>query len=95
MVIASIHDGSVLDEVEQEDKDHESWSDDGPAEQPIHINLVTNHQFNTIVHFLGSKNPANGNGLEERAPEQRHSRSGIKIHQLEEVDATICAHWNA
>ena len=31
MVVTSIGDRGVLDEIEQEDKNHESWSNNGPA----------------------------------------------------------------
>ena len=67
-VVVSVHDGGVLDEVEQKDEDHESRGDQDPAEEEVPIDSESHHQFNTFVHFLSAKDPADCNGLEEDAP---------------------------
>ena len=59
------------------------------------MQLVSNHQFDAVVHFLDSKNPRNGDGLEESAPQQRHAGGSVKVHQLEDVDATLRHHGQA
>ena len=68
MVVVSVHNGGVLDEVEQKDEDHESGGDQNPTEEEIPINSESHHQLDAFVHFLSAKDPADCDGLEENAP---------------------------
>ena len=41
---------------------------------------------------LSAEEPADGDGLEEADPEERHPRGRVEVHQLEEVDPALGAH---
>ena len=73
----------------QKTYNHHGGSKVLPAQEPEHSRSSSSHLFNTITKSVSSKEPSNGNGLEETDPEQGHSRCRVKIHQLEDVDSTL------
>ena len=42
-----------------------------------------------VVDLVGSVDPADGDGLEEGAPEERHSAGTVEVHELEEVHPAV------
>ena len=41
---------------------------------------------------LSAEEPADGDGLEEADPEERHPRGRVEVHQLEEIHSALGAH---
>ena len=41
---------------------------------------------------LSAEEPADGEGLEEADPEERHPRGRVEVHQLEEIHSALGAH---
>ena len=68
---------------------HEGWGQQDPADVPVVAHPVADHLLNAAVEPLGPEDPADGDGLEEDAEEERHPAGRIEIHQLEHVDTTL------
>ena len=67
-VVTTILNWGVLDEIKYKDGKHKKGCNGDPTDEPVVIDSESNHEFNTIVHFLGTENPTNSNGLEEDTP---------------------------
>ena len=89
ILVGAHGDGCVLDEVEDEDEEHEGGSQGHPADVPVVAHPVADHLLNAAVEPLGPEDPADGDGLEEDAEEERHSAGSVEIHQLEHIDPAL------
>lgn len=74
---------------------HEGRRQGDPADEPVVVNSVADHLLDAVIEPSRPKDPANRDGLEEDAPEQRHPTRSIEVHQLEDIDAVPCDHREA
>ena len=88
-VVVAVCDRGVGDDVEDEDKDHDSRGEVFPAEIPELVGFVSGHLLNAVAEPLRSEHPADGDSLEEANPEERHAGAGVEVHQLEHIDSTL------
>jgi hypothetical protein len=68
---------------------HDSWSKAHPTNRVEYIRSVSDHFFNAITEAFYTKEPRNGNRLEEANPKQGYTTSGIEIHQLKDVNTAL------
>ena len=83
---------------------HEGWCQENPTDEPVIINPVSDHVLDAYVEpahrrlnstplfenlLFGSKDPADGDSLEENTPNKREATGRVEIHQLEDVDPSL------
>ena len=61
---------------------HNNGSKGSPAEVPEEVWFSSNHAFNIPSESTSAVKPRDCNGFKEADPQQRQSRSGIKVHDL-------------
>ena len=66
---------------------HECGGEQHPADEPVVADPVPDHLLDAAVQPPRPEHPADGDGLEEDAPQQRHAAGRVEVHQLEDVDA--------
>ena len=47
--------GDLGHKVENQDEDHDEWTDEPPCHLPEHIGLVANHKLNVLVKPVGKQ----------------------------------------
>ncbi len=75
--------------------DHDGRSEEFPAKVPKVVWFSSRHLLDAVAESVGAEEPADGDRLEEHDPHERETRSRVKVHQLEEVNAAFGAHGQA
>ena len=60
-----------------------------PAQEPEHARLSSGHLLHAVAELLRSKEPADGDRLEEADPQEGHAGGRVEVHQLEQVDSAL------
>ena len=72
---------------------HHQRCDASPGEGPVHVWLPSGHLLNAGRELGRAEDPADGDGLEEAAPQDGNAAGAVEVHQLKGENNCYVTMW--